>query len=361
MSRKILVVSNANGEAANLLWTRGGSSHAITLCVPGKRAEVGPDPQVEEVVGLPTWGERDAPSSRTWRRGLHSLLRSRKPDVVHFVGEPWYPELMAIFGKTPRLVLHGAENRLTQGNALKDGTRLALAKYHLSRASGVVAWNAAAASCYRRLCSKPQVPMLVVPAHTRLRREGPRLVELDGRNQRLTLIFVGRLVPEKGVPVLIEAVAPLGDMVSLTIVGDGPERERLEKMCFGMSHVTFLGSLPQKDSQDLIGKSDVLVLPSLDAGHVCEQFGLVLVEAMAEGTALLASDACSIPEVVGDSESLFPSGDVAGLRSRILELALDSCQLARKKRMSFDRYSRFCPTTLMGELDGFWSGVARAG
>lgn len=111
------------------------------------------------------------------------------------------------------------------------------------------------------------------------------------------ILFVGSLVPQKGVDVLIESFKEIKIKdTSLVIVGDGPERKRLEALAVGIKDIQFLGR--QEDLKGVLAKSDVLVLPSRGEG-----FGLVLLEAMALGTPVVATNVGGIPEIVEDGVS----------------------------------------------------------
>lgn len=103
--------------------------------------------------------------------------------------------------------------------------------------------------------------------------------------------------------------------------------------------------------------SDVLVLPSRDEGYVCEQFGLVLVEAMAEGTGIVASDVCSIPEVVKGYAELVPPDSAEALAAVLSRLATDDDELARLSRISADRYESYSPYALSEIAKSLWMRV----
>jgi len=148
----------------------------------------------------------------------------------------------------------------------------------------------------------------------------------NGRPRGNHLIYVGRLSPEKGLRHLLEAVRILHQQVSdieLTLVGDGPERAALEGQARALGlagTVHFMGARSHDDVPELMRQADIFVLPSLEEG-----FGIVLIEAMASGLPVVASDTGGIPEIVGDGENglLVPPGDAKRLAERLLFLCHD--------------------------------------
>lgn len=117
-------------------------------------------------------------------------------------------------------------------------------------------------------------------------------------------LFVGRLSPEKGVDVLLDAWRQLPD-IPLTIVGDGPERDRLAAMA--PPNVTFTGTLPRSEVEAHMLAAAVLVVPSI----WYEPFGLVVAEAMATGLPVAASRIGALPELIepGKTGALFEPGN----------------------------------------------------
>lgn len=129
--------------------------------------------------------------------------------------------------------------------------------------------------------------------------------------------YAGRLVTEKGVDLLLEAVAGIRDMWRLAVVGAGPEYKRLKALAQSLGiaeRVSFAGSLPSTHLPDFYRSLDTLVLPSRSRPNWIEQFGRVLIEAMACGVPVVGSDCGEIPHVVGDAGLIFPEGDVTALR-----------------------------------------------
>jgi glycosyltransferase involved in cell wall biosynthesis len=127
--------------------------------------------------------------------------------------------------------------------------------------------------------------------------------------------YVGRLVPEKGVDIFIEALARLPDVFGV-IAGGGPERQRLEDLAAERgitSRLSFTGVLAAADAARIIGALDVLALPSRTRPNWAEQFGRVLIEAMASDVAVVATDSGAIGEVVGEAGILVREDDADAL------------------------------------------------
>lgn len=125
--------------------------------------------------------------------------------------------------------------------------------------------------------------------------------ERDG-DAPLSILCIGRLVPDKGQSVLLDALARMnGTQARLTLVGDGPSRADLERRTgqLGLSErVTFTGSVGQDQIPDLYADADVFCLPSFAEG-----IPVVLMEAMATGLPVVTTRIMGIPELVRDGES----------------------------------------------------------
>jgi glycosyltransferase involved in cell wall biosynthesis len=132
-----------------------------------------------------------------------------------------------------------------------------------------------------------------------------------------------RLVPEKGVDLLLQAAAELPGIWRLHIAGDGPERPRLEAMAqeLGIANrVFFDGSISSTRMPAYLQQMDALVLPSRTLPNWKEQFGRVLIEAMACEVAVIGSNSGEIPHVIGSAGLIFPENDVKALRAHLLTL-----------------------------------------
>ena len=140
----------------------------------------------------------------------------------------------------------------------------------------------------------------------------------------LHFAYVGRLVAEKGLPILVGAAKLLkeqGCSFRLEFVGDGPERSRLESMVDSLglrSVTTFTGALRGEALEAALQDVGVVVMPSVWE----ETAGLSAIEHMMRGRAVIASDIGGLTEVVGDAGLKFSPGDTDGL-ARCMRLIIE--------------------------------------
>ncbi len=128
--------------------------------------------------------------------------------------------------------------------------------------------------------------------------------------------FGGRLVPEKGVRLLVDAVAGLEQAVHLVFLGEGPEEAGLRGRAAEAGvkdRVHFPGWVPSTEMPAWLAALDILALPSLTTRGWAEQFGRIAVEAMACGVPVVGSDSGEIPRVLGDAGVVVPEGEVQAL------------------------------------------------
>ena len=131
-------------------------------------------------------------------------------------------------------------------------------------------------------------------------------------------IFVGRLFPEKGIQTLMQAWHRAKPPLRLRIVGDGPERHEVERAAASDGSVELMGAQPHSVTLDLIGRAAFLVFPS----EWYETFGRVMIEALARGTPVIASDIGGNREIVRDGIDglLYRVGDIDDLAAKIASL-----------------------------------------
>jgi glycosyltransferase involved in cell wall biosynthesis len=150
--------------------------------------------------------------------------------------------------------------------------------------------------------------------HFQNMRTGP-----GGSNSDPSLLYFGRLSPEKGVDDLLRAMKGVPHM-QLTVAGDGPQRNELLglKKELGLDNVEFVGQVRGTDLDMLVARSRFTVLPS----HAYETLGKTILESYALGKAVIASDLGSRRELVrhGETGLLYPTGDVSRLAEAIESL-----------------------------------------
>lgn len=163
--------------------------------------------------------------------------------------------------------------------------------------------------------------------------------------ETLTIGFAGRMLPAKGLDILAQALSTIADdKWKLLVVGDGPEREPFLSMLSDLNltdRAQVTGGVKYDEMPQLFQQMDLLVLPTQTTKRVREQFGRVLIEAMASGVPVIGSTCGAIPEVIGDAGVVFPEGDANALATAIRRvLATENLrrELARAGRRRVERH-----------------------
>ena len=179
---------------------------------------------------------------------------------------------------------------------------------------------------------------------------------------RPRISFVGRLEPVKALVVLLDAFAQLTTPASLVIAGDGSERDRLHARIGALAQqVKIVPPIAYEDMPAFLKSLDILVLPSVTILPLHrEQFGRVLVEAMAAGVAVIGSSSGAIPEVIGDAGLVVPERDPGALAGAIDRLlANPEHRDALKKRGHQRVQERFAwPVVAEQTIDLFRAALA---
>lgn len=138
--------------------------------------------------------------------------------------------------------------------------------------------------------------------------------------------FVGRLVPEKGVMDLLHAVQPIlkdRPQIHCVIAGHGPLRPQVQQFINSFqlsSQVSLLSWVDPQRMPQLMNAFDVLVTPSSSTTQWKEQFGRVIIEAMAVGIPVIGANSGEIPHVIGEGGIIFPERNIPQLREALLAL-----------------------------------------
>ncbi len=160
-------------------------------------------------------------------------------------------------------------------------------------------------------------------------RDPERRRSLGAGRDDVLVVSVSRLIGWKGVRVVLEALAGLPAHVRCVVVGEGPEEQALRRLASESGiedRVRFTGRVRHAELPALLSQCDLFVQPSIGE----EAFGISVVEAMACGLPVLASDNGGLPEIVveGETGRLLPPGSVAAWRDAIAWAAADRARLA---------------------------------
>jgi glycosyltransferase involved in cell wall biosynthesis len=273
-----------------------------------------------------------------------------RPHVVH--AHWWFPAGVAglvasrVAGVPLVVTLHGSDVHLARGGPLR-----LLARAVLRRAAVVTAVSEALAEEATPLVGRrtvritrmpwarpgpgtgptgrwgdagPRHAALVPPRPPAAAPPGQAAAVAPGQAARaLRLAAVGRLSPEKGFDVLLDAVHLLrcrGVDVTLELAGDGPERDRLAAKAETLGpRVRLLGGIPRHALSAVLGRADAVVVPSRREG-----LGLVALDALGAGRPVVASRVGGLPEVVQEPDDgvLVPPGDPRALADALERLPL---------------------------------------
>jgi glycosyltransferase involved in cell wall biosynthesis len=144
----------------------------------------------------------------------------------------------------------------------------------------------------------------------------------------MRILFVGRLVPEKGLDILFEVARKLTEHfpASFTIVGDGPLLDVAKQRASTIEGVEVIGRIEDKVRlSDLYREHDIFLLPSIRVAGWEELFGIVVIEAMASGLIVVASDHVGPSEIISDGVNgyLMQENDPAVIVERLRELQVN--------------------------------------
>ena len=265
---------------------------------------------------------------------IHLAMRKANADILHVQGAWMGVMAPAVAAALPRqwkmvVTFHGSDIRIV---APRSATHRRWIERLVRRCGAVTAVSRELATRAHELLPSLKMPVHVIPngVESFWFEQGHRR-----DHEEAYILFVGRLHPVKGIDILIAAWKNLKQKtklpVNLWLVGDGPEREALEKMVEtnGLQEsVRFWGAI--QDAQrlrEMYAGSIALVLPSRSEG-----MPVVLLEAGACGTICVGSKVGGIPEVIVDGETgfLFEPGDTDALCDALLRvLALSEAERSR--------------------------------
>jgi phosphatidylinositol alpha-mannosyltransferase len=279
-------------------------------------------------------------------RALRAELRDGDYDVVH-LHEPVAPVLgwdaLCSLGTTPLVgTFHCySEKQLSNGLANLIGARRRLNRLHVRIAvSEAAAWTGVRffGGHYRVIPNGVDVPD----------ERTPRVALGPTAERPLRLAFVGQSVERKGLPVLLRAFEALREHVPATLTVIGADAAEIEPLLLDGRGLQALGKASDEQKAACLREADLLVAPSLGG----ESFGMVLTEAFAAATPVVASDIPGYADVVRDGVDglLVPRGDAAALAGALRDLALDAPRRTAMAAAAGEHAMRYAWPQIAGEV-----------
>ena len=324
-----------------------GRGHHVLVVAPG--TDLGPpsaDAAPVRLVGRPLrvpYNGTVAPiafSPGSWRR-VRSAMHAFGPDVVH-VHEPFTPSTSMLTTLAANAPVVATFHAYLDRSRLLEVAGPVLRQVH-RRIDAAIAVSEAAASFVRRVI---RGPVEIVPNGVDVTAFAGERTPAEGLPDGRRILWVNRLDPQKGFGVMVSAFERLAaelDDVSLVVAGDGRDRTAIDLLSpAARRRLVRLGTVPHDALPGYHAACDVFVSPALGQ----ESFGIVLVEAMASGVPVVASDIPGYREVVRDGvEGLLvrPNDPLAladaisrVLTDRDLATALAEAGRARAEAFSWD-------------------------
>jgi phosphatidyl-myo-inositol alpha-mannosyltransferase len=266
---------------------------------------------------------------------MHHELRTGGYDVVH-IHEPVAPLTGWVAADSTRLPIVGtfhsySNKRLPNGIAIVLGARRVLNRLQVR-----IAVSEAAAWTGRRWFGGHY---RVIPNGVHVDPQSAALAAARAAGDGLRIAFVGQAVERKGLPMLLRAFEALREHIPTELTIIGPTPEELAPLMLDPRGVTVLGKVDEAEKQRVLEEADVLCAPSLGG----ESFGMVLTEAFAAGTPVVASDIAGYRDVVRDGVDgvLVPVGDAQALAESLRDLYDEPVRRARMARAAAVDVERF--------------------
>jgi glycosyltransferase involved in cell wall biosynthesis len=285
---------------------------------------------------------------RPSRRELIRCIRSA--DIIHLAGPTLLPLLFARLCGTPAVVehhgyqsacpngllLYAPDHTICAGHFMAGRYRKCL-QCNAKDLGWIGSFRNLVSTFPRRWLSAGAAGNVAVSRHVAMRIALPRTLTIyhgigdatcvrphrsPGNEDPLRIGYVGRLVQEKGLPVLLDAAKQLANdhvPFRLTFIGDGTQRAELEASTrrLGLQdRVTFAGELRGSEFEAALQKVQALVMPS----EWEETAGLAAIEQMMRAGVIVAADIGGLSEIVGDAGLTFAPKDAAALAARLRQI-----------------------------------------
>lgn len=252
---------------------------------------------------------------------LKSLIKNISPEVIYLEEEPWsvvaWQTLRLARIINAKVVFFTWENIWRRYKAISES----ILKYVLRNSIAAVAGNKDAEMILqKRGFNKPVVILPQYGVDVEIFKKRNDIPVKVACMKKPVIGYIGRLEYEKGIHILLEAVSKIQQSCSVVIIGNGTYKEHLVSLTKALkinNRVKFIDSIPNEEIPNYLSGMDVLVLPSLTTPEWKEQFGRVLIEAMACEVPVIGSDSGAIPEVIGDAGLIYKENDLNDLSQKL--------------------------------------------
>jgi glycosyltransferase involved in cell wall biosynthesis len=367
---RALIVSRvyADPSARGKLRALAGLDVAVVAAVPDRWVPAGLDRQQQtswgqdggvRTVPVAIRGSASPAADPYWHgRTVRDLLTDVRPDLLQIEEEPGSNGAAAIARAARRLKIPYV--LLTRESLpVSRGTLATLRRNRaLAGAAGLVSANEAAGRLALR--GHPSIPHRTIP-----QLGVPLPLEVErAPHTGLSIGFIGRLIPEKGLDLLFRAAVKLVGRWTITVIGTGPAQEELEGLAerLGIAgRVTWLGALPRSGVDAVWPRLDVVVTPSRTTARWIETAPRAALEAMAHAIAVVGSAAGAIPETLGDAGIVVPEEDVAALGTALQRLHDEPAEHQRLGAAGRRRVMNgYTDAAIAQQTVAFWRELIRA-
>jgi glycosyltransferase involved in cell wall biosynthesis len=336
-----------------------GMGCSVSLLLPASATEgetlaYGADGGIR-LVPIPVRGD---PLAARWAdEPIRRFLSEVRPEILQVEAEPWWPVARQALKAAARLhvpaVLHvdaSLPPTLSFAERFRRGRALSLAR-------GFAASNRLALGL---VAEGEPLPSAVFP------RQGlvvpPSLGRPRAPRPGFEIGFVGRLVPERGLDVLLRACAQLRGEWRLTVVGTGPAQEELEQLAEKLgigARVTWKGGLPRHWLDTFWPTIDCVVLPARTTPKWVESAGQAALDAMAQGLPVIGTESGVLPEIIGEAGITVPEDDPDRLALALQRLQAMPDEQARLGSLGRRRVmAEFADEAVARKTLAFWRWVA---
>lgn len=270
---------------------------------------------------------------------LRTLANRWGPDLVHL---HWLMPQGLVAPVVPRAIpivvsVHGADARFATGRLRPAAAAV------VRRANTVVAASSGILEAISTVDKSARSKSVVVPHGANSSLFGAISKEHARRQLHLPqdarIVFaVGRLVPKKGFDVLIEATRQLGPDVTVVIAGDGPQRDQLTAQARAVDRsIDLLGEIDRGRLALWYAAADVVAVPSIPKQSDVDSGPVVLMEALASGTAVVTTPVGMGPDVVSDGQNgrVIPPGDSSALAAALSDVIQQATGMGERARETF--------------------------